>query len=634
LEDLLADRPGALSEAGATALKKRLKDLRIVDPAVGSGALLVACLEVLLELYQKAEQILGGSLQKGKKLWADQAREFIHQCLYGVDISSSAIEVAQLRLWLFLAIGEETARPLPDLRHNLRVGDSLRFDESEARLWRCICSRSYEEQRLGFDEVEEVLNQTLNALRSYRAASADSPAIRQSRQRELEAAKENLRLALGGAPVESGSAAPFAWVQGFPEVFRRANRGFDIVIANPPYVRIAALDPKLATALKRLYRSMRDKNSDLYFAFLERCLHPVLSPEIATLPGEQYGLAGKHGSIAVIMPNFAQTTSAETLRSVLSDGGHIDLWVDFVGQQVFPSATNYVALLFANARKSKAKTFSTQIVTEEAFAAMQTDSAWLECLPVRRVPYTKGGWNIRAAAAPQQNGHLLGDLFTVTAGIQTSLDAVYLFEVISDSGTGALLTVRSEESTVELERDALFPCAKGSVHLQGGQLKGVAVVLWPYDLDGNLLPAATLAELFPHAWAYLNKHRTALESREKAKFRDARWYRFRRPQGIREARQSKIVIPSMMKRPTAYWDREGRLACTASGKGGGGGWMLLPKERAAGCVEKVADYLASDAHDEWLRQFAQPQKGGWWGVDRKTLESCPVPASVLAAEKD
>ena len=634
LENLLAGRAHDLSEDGAVALKNRLEGLRIIDPAIGSGALLVACLEVMLDLYGKASEVLGNSLKKGKKAWADQAREFIHQCLYGVDISSSAIDVAQLRLWLFLAIGEESPRPLPDLRHNLRVGDSLRFDEAEEKLLRCVSSRSYRERRLGFDEVEQALDQTLDALRAYRAAPVDSPATRQARQQKLDQAKERLRLALGGAPIEPGSVAPFAWVQGFPEVFRRPNRGFDIVIANPPYVRIATLDPKHAAALKQRYRSMRDKNSDLYFAFLERCLQPGDAPDRSPLPEQQYGLAGKNGSIAVIMPSFAQSTSAETLRSLLANGSHIDLWVDFVDHQVFPSATNYVALLFADARKGKAKTFPAQIVTPEAFAAMQADHPWLESLPVHPVPYTRGGWNVRAASDPPPPGPFLAELFTVTAGIQTSLDAVYLFELVSDPGAGSLLTVRSEKATVELERDALFPCAKGSVHLQGDQLKGMAFALWPYDSEGNLLPAAALAERYPRAWVYLNEHRAELENREKGRFRDARWYRFRRPQGIREARQPKIMIPSMMKQPAAYWDRDGRLACTASGKGGGGGWILLPSPAATPHLAKISRYLASDAHQEWLCKTAQPQKGGWWGVDRKTLERCPLPPSVLAAKPD
>ena len=90
----------------------------------------------------------------------------------------------------------------------------------------------------------------------------------------------------------------------------------------------------------------------------------------------------------------------------------------------------------------------------------------------------------------------------------------------------------------------------------------------------------------------------------------------------------KILVPSMMQEPTAYYDRVGRVICTASGKGGGGGWVLQPREGTQTNMEALASYLRSGDHGAWLKANAEPKKGGWWGVDRKTLERCPVPLSV------
>jgi hypothetical protein len=85
----------------------------------------------------------------------------------------------------------------------------------------------------------------------------------------------------------------------------------------------------------------------------------------------------------------------------------------------------------------------------------------------------------------------------------------------------------------------------------------------------------------------------------------------------------------MMKEPTAFYDRLGQVICTASGKGGGGGWILQPTEGSPVNLDKLARYLCSNDHKAWLEANAEPKKGGWWGVDRKTLERCPVPLVVL-----
>jgi hypothetical protein len=150
-------------------------------------------------------------------------------------------------------------------------------------------------------------------------------------------------------------------------------------------------------------------------------------------------------------------------------------------------------------------------------------------------------------------------------------------------------------------------------------------VLWPYNVDGSVIEGEILEGKFPRAWQYLLANQSILKEREKGRFNVPKWWRFRRPQGVRCATQEKILVPSLMREPPAYYDRKGRVICTASGKGGGGGWVLQPSKGGQTNLERLAQYLRSFEHNEWLKANAEPKKGGWWGVDRKTLERCPVP---------
>lgn len=631
IEALLKNSTPNVSPAEAESISRHLSELRIVDPAVGSGALLVACLDVLLELETACSRLLGIDLRRGSYAWAKKARHFVTECLYGVDISPDAIAIARLRLWLYLAVGEEQPRALPDLGYNLRVGDSLRFDEAERKLQQELLRSEAEADRLEFDTISTALNQFRAALSRFRASGA-SPAKRAAAFQALEDAERGLRVAAGATAGEASGAPPFAWAIHFGDVFARPNRGFDLVIANPPYVRTSRLPDKDTRYLREHYRSMARGNVDLYYAFVERCFRAPVTPDSSESTGrrDQVGLAGRHGAVAIVLPNFSQVTSAERLRELLANGGYIERWVDFDHHQVFPTATNYVALLFATATRRHRKGFRTNLIDHATFNRMPHDEWWIDRAPRWTTRYDPVGWQTRSAAADSRTTTTvpLGDVANVEVGIQTSLDDFFLLEALGPDAPG-LVRARNRFGETVLEERALFPCAKGSVDLEGAEFRESRHVLWLYTGDGMLMSGPEIRGRFPHAWAYLEKHRSVLEQREGGRFKDDRWWRFRRPQGVRWAMKPKIVVPSIMRIPTAFLDSAGRMICTASGKGGGGAWIITPREDATLSLERLAEFLRGERFGDWLRSAGDPKQGGWRGVDRKTLRRCPVPVSVL-----
>ena len=621
---LTGDRT-ALKAHVAEQLLDELRDLKILDPAVGSGSLLVACLEVLLAIEGGLKKTIGEDLRKGSRSWAKSARHYITECLYGVDISAEAVEVARLRLWLFLAVGESSPAALPDLGYNLRVGNTLGHDAVEERLLQAIEDRKGKTKPLQFTPVDRAIDIALEARAAFRRAQGQSPQDLKKSFQALEKAERELRKVLG-AKSDADRASPFGWAVHFSEVFGGSNQGFDVVIANPPYVRSAALSDKQRDDLEGLYRSWRG-NKDLYFPFIERCLTtPVVEDDAKSAVRPDRGLAGKAGAIAFIMPNFANTKSAEALREVLAEGGHVDTFVDFVDHQVFPTASNYVALLFATAERRKRKTFDAKVVTATAFTRLKAGEPWLEDLDSKSIHYREGGWPIRSGSrSASTNTVLLGTIAEVKTGIQTSWDDFYLCKFVGETEDPTHVRVKNAFGEMTVEQAMLFACAKGSTEIKGDQFVAGQQVLWPYDDAGKVLTEETLRSRFPLAWECFSTQRKQLMAREKGKFNGPLWWRFRRPQGVLVARQEKILVPSIMQNASAYHDRDGRVISTASGSGGGGGWAIRLRDDAGLSYEQLAKFLVSDDHWAWVLDNGSPWRNGWRGVDRKILQSVPVP---------
>src|SRR5204862_4735760 len=106
------------------ATPDHILQLRVVDPAMGSGAFLVAACRYLASAYESA-LVQAGGCQPSDIDEAERAvfrRAIAERCLYGVDLNPMAVQLARLSLWLAtLAID----RPLSFLDHRLQVGDSL-----------------------------------------------------------------------------------------------------------------------------------------------------------------------------------------------------------------------------------------------------------------------------------------------------------------------------------------------------------------------------------------------------------------------------------------------------------------------------------------------------------------------------
>lgn len=118
------------TKANALVLTKKLIEVKICDPAIGSGAFPMGLLKELFAifqcLYEDNKEILR-LLPLFKNGWdAAQVKLSIMQnSIYGVDLEKGAVDIARLRFWLSLIIDEEEPKPLPNLDYKIMQGNSL-----------------------------------------------------------------------------------------------------------------------------------------------------------------------------------------------------------------------------------------------------------------------------------------------------------------------------------------------------------------------------------------------------------------------------------------------------------------------------------------------------------------------------
>lgn len=313
------DRHAAGALTDGEAVLRALRDVKACDPACGSGAYLLGMLHELLDLREAlfATRRLDPVSTYRRKL------EIIQNNLYGVDIDEFAIETARLRLWLSLVVdfegdgGQESVPPLPNLDFKIERGDSL--------------AAPIERQ---YDLADAVVEE-------YREAKAAF--MRESGWRKQHALErvEASRRAIAAWVRGGGRVEGFDWIVEFAEVFAaraagagRSEAGFDIVVANPPYLRMELLKERKA-ALKRGFPKVHAERADLYVYFFARALE-LLAPG---------------GMLVFISPNkWLKASYGRKLRSLLGRTTSISSLTDFGDLPVFPSATAYPMVLVTRVR--------------------------------------------------------------------------------------------------------------------------------------------------------------------------------------------------------------------------------------------------------------------------------------------
>ncbi len=273
-----------------------LKEAHILDPAVGSGAFLLAAQDVLVDIYMQCIEFFQQLEQEGKS-WELESRTrtelekinegqggaslyakrtVILNNLYGVDIDEGAVEICKLRLWLSMVADIEDepseVEPLPNIDFNIRQGNSLIgfTDLMEVNSDGDAALTNYGGGIGG--SVEEKYEDIIEAVEKHRAANSGTDATnwRKEAERRLSTYRDDLNEKVKKDFEEAGvedithddveDHSPFHWVLEFATVY--ASGGFDIIIGNPPWDVVAPNREDYFTKFDELFRTRGPSDKD------------------------------------------------------------------------------------------------------------------------------------------------------------------------------------------------------------------------------------------------------------------------------------------------------------------------------------------------------------------------------------
>jgi len=316
-----------------------LDEVKILDPAIGSGAFPMGLLQEIFNLQIYLHEIKG--YKKGITE-AEIKKNIIEKSIYGVDIEAGAVDIARLRFWLSLVVDEQTPQPLPNLDFKiicantlipLRKTNELDFDARASK-----AAKKLEEIRDDFYSVSN--EEKTNLMRKFYDVQNELLHLR-----EL-ATKDNYDFytkLYGFDPFKEKSCAWFdpQWMFGVKE-------GFDIVIGNPPYVK----EPTNRKAFDGFRETKYYQGKmDLWYGFACVMLDH---------------LKKNTGILSFIATNnWVTSAGASKLRNKIVDDAQIMQLVDFGNYNVFKTASIQTMIMLFKANKQKNEyTFDYRKITD------------------------------------------------------------------------------------------------------------------------------------------------------------------------------------------------------------------------------------------------------------------------------
>jgi len=319
----------------ADLIDKQLSDIKICDPAIGSGAFPVGLLHELvnamlvlkphLSYNYLTKKLKGfGFEENGRTLSVAEVsdsryiyrlkRHIIQESIYGVDIDSSAIDIARLRLWLSLVVDEDDLDPietLPNLDYKIVCGNSLIGLPDTAM-------RSLPVEK----ELETLKTQFYN--------------LTDEKEKQTLRTQINtkIRELLDSAETFAGYKIDFDFKLFFSEVWREKG-GFDVVIGNPPFVS----HDKISNIEKNIFKNRFKSYSsfaDLYCFFIETAIK----------------LENDKGIITIITSNsYLRAEYGKPLRDFIISKNKINSIINIEDYQLFSSAIVNSSIIIADNTK-------------------------------------------------------------------------------------------------------------------------------------------------------------------------------------------------------------------------------------------------------------------------------------------
>ncbi len=572
---------------------RQAAEIRILDPACGSGSFLLGAYKYLLDWHaswykdnlvpllekgelasstrvrgllpsaDEQEPIKGGKRKKRRslealpiynagdswKLSTNEKRRILLNSIYGVDVDPQAVEVTKLSLLLKVLEDEsrETIqtllrfadeRALPDLGGNIKCGNSL----------------------IGSDYLEEEVGRTSELTETIKRAN------------------------------------PFDWQTEFAEILPN---GFDAIIGNPPYIRIQRISDTEADYFYRMYETPTGK-SDLSLLFIEKAL----------------SLLAQTGAIGFICTSqWMATDYGREMRRLLSQGLLSEI-VDFGTLPVFQSSSTYPAIFIIKHSKGTDVKLK-RIYDRESLNLTGIDRAITIPIPVSGL--SEEAWNL--------GGLDIASLVTQRAINWRPLSAFGRAYIGDLTGMDAAFVVTQEQAEeLMLEEELLFPYAYRGIEVHRyAQVQPNARVIYPYsegaDSEPVLMPEAVLKHSYPYIFKHLLSFKQKLKERKDSRklyATGADWYRHLRAGSFKYIRPAKLAVKGIATQSVV-----GTLDKNSAFNGANCPGIIF-YESAPYDLHYYLGILNSNLVSYYLRLTCPHKLGGYYRFNAKNISNIPI----------
>jgi hypothetical protein len=630
---------------------RTLSALRVLDPACGSGAFVVYALERLAELRIASGE--NGSV-------GEIRRRVLTTSIFGVDTNPVAVWLCELRLWLSVTIDAEECdpmkvTPLPNLDRHIRVGDSLlgggfsdfgdhaagrglialrsRYVRATGPRKRSL-ARSLDryERRMALAALStaqsRLQSERREMLRAVRARDLFGERQRPSRTAtaELTTIRAKIHdLRKREYALREGAALPFSFSAHFADIAKQG--GFNVVIGNPPWVRIHNIPKHHRERLRREFTVYRHSAWESGAAHSAAGRGFSAQVDLSALFVERsVGLLCESGVLSFLLPaKLWRSLAGGGVRQLLLERTELLVVDDHsAAKQQFDAAV-YPSLVVCKKRlqdggQSRTPTFHATVRTSRIvrWSALRTSlpfdssdgSPWLLVPPAVRDSFDR----VRGAGVPMNESVFGRPLL----GVKTGCNRAYIVRI--EDVDGDLAQISNGEFTARVEREMIRPLVRGETLQPWRIVGGRESIVCPLTAAGH-----NLKSLPPLTRRWLQRYHVQLAARSDLHAHEPWWSIFRTESA--DSSTPRVVWADFGTNPRAIVVEAGDRTVALN-------TCYVAQSGDLTDAHALATLLNGPLASAWLSLIAEPARGGYHRYLGWTMALLPVPLKWSSVRKE